>query len=80
MAKLTNGERRKLQDRDFALPGTRQFPIPNRAHAEQALRELHTATPRDQSAIRRAIAARYPEIDQTKVITKDARDRPAKLI
>ncbi len=60
MAKLTKATRGALPSKDFALPKTRQYPIPDRSHAEAALRELHNASPADRRRIRAAIARRYP--------------------
>jgi hypothetical protein len=36
MAKLTSKRRKKLKKRQFALPGSRRFPIHDRAHAANA--------------------------------------------
>lgn len=36
MSKLTTKERNELSDDEFALPG-RRFPIPDKAHARDAL-------------------------------------------
>lgn len=36
MAKLTAKRRKKLPKRKFALPGSRRFPIHDRAHAANA--------------------------------------------
>lgn len=36
MAKLTAKRRRKIPKRKFALPGSRRFPIHDRAHAANA--------------------------------------------
>jgi hypothetical protein len=36
MAKLTAAKRKKLPTSDFGLPGSRSYPIPDRAHAANA--------------------------------------------
>ena len=36
MAKLTSKERNALPKKDFALPGERKYPMPDRAHAANA--------------------------------------------
>ena len=40
MAKLTTARRKKLNLRTFAVPSRRAFPIPDKAHARQALRMI----------------------------------------
>lgn len=36
MAKLTGKSRSKLPDSDFGLPGSRKYPMPDKAHAANA--------------------------------------------
>ncbi len=36
MAKLTGKQRKSLPDSDFGLPGSKRFPMPDRAHAANA--------------------------------------------
>jgi hypothetical protein len=36
MAKLTAAKRKKLPKSDFGLPGSRSYPMPDRAHAANA--------------------------------------------
>lgn len=36
MAKLTAGERKKLAGSKFGLPGEREYPMPDKAHARLA--------------------------------------------
>jgi hypothetical protein len=36
MAKLTAKTRKKIPDSDFGLPGSRKYPMPDRAHAANA--------------------------------------------
>ena len=36
MAKLTTKTRKKLPKSDFGLPGSRKFPMPDKAHAANA--------------------------------------------
>ena len=36
MAKLTAGERKKIPDSKFGLPGERKYPMPDKAHAKSA--------------------------------------------
>jgi len=42
MARLTTKARKKLPGKDFAGPG-RSFPIPDKSHADAALRDLPRA-------------------------------------
>jgi hypothetical protein len=57
---LTKAERDRLPDSEFALPEKRQYPIPDRYHAELALRDLHSASLKDQVRIRHAIRKKFP--------------------
>ncbi len=36
MAKLTGKQRKSLPDSEFGLPGSKRFPMPDRAHAANA--------------------------------------------
>ena len=36
MAKLTSSERNKLSKSEFGLPGSRKYPMPDKAHAANA--------------------------------------------
>lgn len=60
MSKLTAEERRHLPSSRFGLPETRQYPLPDRQHAIQALRELHNATPAQQRRIKRRVRELFP--------------------
>jgi hypothetical protein len=57
--KLTKAERDHLPDSEFALPGKRQYPIPDLYHAELTLRDLHNAGWKDQVRIRQAIRKKF---------------------
>jgi hypothetical protein len=70
MAKLTKAERDALPRYAFALPETRQYPIEDRAHAEQALRELHNESQAKQRRIRAAVHRIYPDLGATHIITR----------
>jgi hypothetical protein len=58
--KLTKAERDRLPDSGFALPEKRQYPIPDRYHAELALRDLNNASLKAQVRIRQAIRKKFP--------------------
>lgn len=51
MARLTAQDRRDLPAGTFAGPH-RSFPIPDKGHAQAALREIHNAPPAAQPKIR----------------------------
>lgn len=36
MARITSKERKKLPKNDFALPGSKKYPMPDKAHAANA--------------------------------------------
>jgi len=59
---LTAAERDGLPNSDFALPASRQFPIPDAHHAQLALQQLGRETPADQRAIKRAVGKRFPGV------------------
>ena len=62
-AKLSTQERKDLDESDFALPESREYPIQDEDHARAALMLLHNASPEDQKKIRAAIHRKYPNID-----------------
>lgn len=64
MAKdLSTKERRKLSKKQFALPGKRNYPIPDKAHARNALaRVAQRGTPAEQKKVRAAVKKRFPNI------------------
>jgi hypothetical protein len=56
-------DRRNLPDSDFALPKTRQYPIPDPLHARLALGEAKAnATAAERKRIAQAIRNRYPQM------------------
>ena len=64
MAKdLTMKQRKKLSKKEFALPGKRKYPIPDKAHARNALaRVAQNGTPAEQKKVRAAVKKRFPSI------------------
>ena len=63
MAKLTQAERRRLPKGRFGLPRTRQYPLPDAAHARMALAmAARNATPAEQTEIERNVHRLYPRI------------------
>ena len=56
-------ERRKLSKKSFALPGKRKYPIPDKAHARNALaRVAQHGSPAEQKQVRAAVKKRYPSL------------------
>jgi hypothetical protein len=68
MAKdLTTKERKKLGRKSFALPGKRKYPIPDKAHARNALaRVAQHGTPAEQKKVKAAVKKRFPSIGKKK--------------
>jgi len=60
--KLTKALRDKLPAKDFALPKQREYPIPDKGHAEAALRDMTHESARNQDAIRKAVAKKFPGV------------------
>ena len=55
--------RKKLSKRSFALPGKRKYPIPDKAHARNALaRVAQHGTQDEQKKVRAAVRKRFPSI------------------
>jgi hypothetical protein len=68
MAKdLSTKDRQKLSKKSFALPGKRKYPIPDKAHARNALaRVAQHGTPAEQRKVRAAVKRRFPSIGKSK--------------
>jgi hypothetical protein len=64
MAKdLSTKQRKKLSKKEFALPGKRKYPIPDKAHARNALaRVAQYGTPAEQKKVKAAVKRRFPSI------------------
>jgi hypothetical protein len=64
MSKEMNGkDRKKLSRKTFALPKKRKYPIPDKAHARNALaRVAQNGTPKEQEKVRAAVHKRFPSI------------------
>ena len=58
-----DSNRDKLKDSSFALPEERKYPIPDLAHARNALaRVAQHGTEEEQKKVRRAVEKRYPSL------------------
>jgi hypothetical protein len=65
--KLSTNDRKKLGKNSFALPDERKYPIPDKAHARNALaRVAQDGTPKEQKEVRAAVHKRYPGIAKKK--------------
>lgn len=65
-AELTTRGRNQISEGNFALPG-RRYPIHDRSHARNALaRVAQHGTPGEKVQVRKAVAAKYPGIEQDK--------------
>lgn len=62
MARLTARGRKRIKAKNFALPG-RRYPINDVRHARNALaRVSQFGTPKEKTAVRRAVARKYKGI------------------
>jgi hypothetical protein len=65
MARLTYGERKKLKTSTFAVPSERKYPIPDKAHARNALaRVSQFGSPAEKARVRAAVHRKFPSIGQ----------------
>lgn len=62
MAKLFAAKRNALPSSEFALPGKRAFPIPDKTHAVQALRMKGNASPSEQGEIVSDVQKKFPSV------------------
>lgn len=66
-------ERKKLSRKSFALPNKRKYPIPDKAHARNALaRVAQNGTPAEQRKVKAAVKKRFPSIGKKKTKKKTA--------
>ncbi len=55
--------RKKLSKKSFALPGKRKYPIPDKAHARNALARVEQHGPSaEQKKVKAAVRKRFPSI------------------
>jgi hypothetical protein len=68
MAKtLSTKDRKKLNKKSFALPGKRKYPIPDKAHARNALaRVAQHGTPGEKKKVTAAVTKRFPSLAKRK--------------
>ena len=71
---LSVKERKRLSDKSFALPGKRKYPIPDKAHARNALaRVAQHGTPAEQKKVEAAVRKRFPSIGKSSAGKKGKR-------
>lgn len=64
---LTAKDQKKLTKKSFALPGKRKYPIPDKAHARNALaRVAQHGTAEEKKKVRAAVHKRFPSIGKGK--------------
>jgi hypothetical protein len=64
---LSSKDRKKLSKKSFALPDKRKYPIPDEAHARNALaRVAQNGTPAEQKKVKAAVKKRFPDIGNSK--------------
>lgn len=63
LAELTSKARKQLKKPQFAIPANRSYPIPDEAHARNALaRVAQFGTPAEKAAVRAAVVRKFPNI------------------
>lgn len=61
---LTAERRKRLRDKSFALPKTRQYPIHDKSHARNALsRVAQHGTREQQGTVLAAVYRKYPSLN-----------------
>ena len=67
MAKLTTKMRNSRPKKVFAIPATREYPIPDKAHAVDALDRVEVnGTPQQKAQVRAAVRRRFPDLPSSK--------------
>jgi hypothetical protein len=65
LIKMSAEAREELPKKDFAVPGKEKYPIPDLAHARNALaRVSQHGTPAEREMVRRKVYAKYPELKE----------------
>ena len=65
MAKLSDKDRDRLKDSDFAEPEERKYPIEDETHARNALaRVAQNGSEEEQKEVRKRVEERYPDLEQ----------------
>jgi hypothetical protein len=81
MARLSYGTRKHMRSSEFALPSTRSkgkggYPIPDAAHARNALaRVSQFGSPSQKAEVRAKVHAKFPGIGKKKSVLQRATER-----
>lgn len=63
MATITTKQRAHMAKTTFALPAARKYPIPDLAHARDALaRVAANGTPEQQAEVKAAVKRKFPSV------------------
>jgi hypothetical protein len=63
MAKLSDKDRDRLKDSDFAEPEERKYPIEDETHARNAVaRVAQHGSEEEQEEVRKRVEERYPDL------------------
>lgn len=66
MTVLTTEERKALKPSQFVFPKSRRYPIPDKAHARNALaRVAQNGTAAEKRKVCEAVARKFPSIHET---------------
>lgn len=69
MPQLSYEERQDLPSSDFVFPKARRYPIPDEAHARNALaRVSQNGTEKEKMKVFSEVAKRYPEISTAEYV------------
>ena len=61
---LSTKARNALPDSDFVFPKERKYPIPDLAHARNAIaRVMANGTPEEQKKVKAAVKRKFPSIE-----------------
>lgn len=67
LSELSTAQRKKLPGTTFAIPEKRAYPIPDEAHARNALARVEQhGTPEEKARVRAAVARKFPNIGKKK--------------
>lgn len=63
--KLKAATRNALPKTDFAVPGKRAYPVPDKSHARNALARVANKAPAVKAEVRAKVASKFPSIEQS---------------
>ncbi len=81
MSKLSTADRKALPASDFVFPETREYPIPDETHGRNALaRGAQNESGERLAKIRRAVHAKFPNIDSVEKSSSIIVDKSQQLV